>query len=174
MRLPGGAFLLLPTGKKGAILEPTDAQLVVPAVIQPVVEIPNPLVTATVPGAGLQESTFTELLQDGGNDAIVGRTTASAFSLRAGLWHIRGQYVMQFSGTTKPFPTQMVLQLFDGTNFQGHIAVGMANGVNATGLVDLVISTLIDGWLFRVGFGTTVAGDIVRVSFGYIASRLLI
>src|SRR5712664_3826589 len=99
MRFGNALFQQLATGKKGAIVEPGDASLFVPAVLQPVIQIPGPFTSFVSPGATISQQSFHDNVSRQQAGASGGATVTSTVLFGVGLWRIRGNLVFFFSGT---------------------------------------------------------------------------
>ena len=120
MRVPNAGFQLLAAGKKGVVMERTDAQLVIPAVIQDSVEIPQPLISAQVANAGPQDNTWDELIQYSVAGVQVATTFQTLGQLAPGVWRVSGSLWHFFTGTS-----QLLNGIFFGPIISGNVAPWM-------------------------------------------------
>ena len=175
MRFPNALFQQLAAAKKGVIMEPTDAQLVVPAVGQLQLEISSPIVTASVPSTAVQELSFGDTLVLNRAGVQVAVNTQSAGQLAAGIWRIRGTCVHFFTGTTNGLNSaQFGLSLPGAAGTV--VAFATFNFLNVNQVLvatfDWVVH-LLTPWNIGIAASATVALDVNNESFSFFASRIL-
>src|SRR6266567_3872066 len=98
MRFLSSLFNLTAIGKKGAIVDPTDSEFVLPAVYQISSEIPSPIAAVNLTAQTRADSHFDRAqISQVGVQAAGSQNANEIFS--AGLWHIQGTGHVQFAGT---------------------------------------------------------------------------
>jgi hypothetical protein len=148
---------------RGAILEPGDAELQVPAILQPTIELSSPidkvLTTIGTLASPAQDSFFaSNVIQQTG--AVVGFSNNIAFLDRGG-WSIDLSFSAAFTGTTNVSKI-VSLDIADPDSVGANIVVlPFFTGAFLTWSHTLRFVFQRDGWLLRLSVSTTVAGDNV-------------
>jgi hypothetical protein len=175
VRFPNALFQQLAAAKRGVIMEPTDAQLELPAVLQPVFELYSPIVSPTVVATGDYELSHSETLTLNRAGVTVGQTAAGAANLVAGIWRLRGVCAHFFTGTTAGLNSAQYGIALPGA--LGTVAaIATFNFVNvAQVVVSWVDFTfhILTPWRVVIAASPIVLGDINNESFSYHATRIL-
>jgi len=175
MRFPNALFQQLAAAKKGVIMEPTDAQLVVPAVGQFQLEISSPLVAASVPVAAVQELSFSDQLILNRAGVQVAVNTQSAGQLAAGIWRIRGTCSHFFTGTTNGLAgVEFGLSLPGAPGTLAAFATFTFLNVNQVMVTTFDWTVhLLTPWNIGIAAAAIVAVDVNNEVLSFFASRLL-
>jgi hypothetical protein len=171
MRIPNPRLVRLAGLSRGAIVEPGDGELEIPAVLQPLVEIPSP--TAKVLGSGLTYAdSFITGFNTSATGAQAGATTPIAIFTK-GLWRITWTIDAMFTGTSSAVnnsginivdPTASVTPLRRLTHITGHQIADQG---------DFVILMQDDGWRLDHVFGVTIAGDFLTNDVCLMSARMM-
>lgn len=172
MRLTGSFFNLLAIGKKGAIIEPGDAELSVPAVWTQGNELPSPLsfVDTTAPNTYSHNNQIQRLqpgVDAGGN--------TDGFPIAAGVWRLHGYVSIQFTGTVNA-ASQVSAGITPSAASGAEILASaflLSTPLNLFYRYDFIVHLIKDGWLFRITGPATIAGDQLAVQHRVMCSRLL-
>ncbi len=173
MKLPYPARLTQARSSPGAITE-DDAELHLPPVIAGIAIVGTPIdETATPPSADILNQSFA-----GGNQVratgAVAASSANCQRFSKGMWHIRGRYIFQFTGTTNN-ANDAFLQL---TNKAGVVVVStwvevaIVTGTNLVTEIDVWLSLPEDGCRFVLSIPATIAGDVIKTSFRFLANKI--
>lgn len=172
MRFSSGLFLQQSVARGGAQLE-GDGEVTLPPVLQPILFLPSPLSSLTVPA-------------DSGGDTFMKETNWSATGaqasvvsgfplLTAGLWWVKITWSHTFSGTTN-LAKQDFIDLVDSSGTSARLASLSHNG--GLGLDPIVVS--LDYWFsfrdanrIRITLDDTIAGDILVNRVNLYAMRML-
>jgi hypothetical protein len=177
VRFPNAIFQLLGAGKKGVIMERTDGQMVVPAVLQGQLELPAPILENQPSVSGNKDISFAEILTLNRAGVQVATFTDGLASLRAGIWRIRGMFAMLFTGTTNLANiTQFGLRIggTSGPPIAAWVVLPMFN----TGVLQLVefdqtVHILTDINALEITVPAIVGGDVHNIACCYQVNRLL-
>jgi len=175
MKFPNASFILLASGKKGVTMEPTDAALIVPAVLQPHAEIPGSIGALIAVGSAAADNSFHTSASRAQTGAVAGGTTTIAETFTPGLWRLRGTVIMQFTGTSNLGIGQVTVGIRDaiGPNNAAWFSAGLVTGSFLVHTFDYVYSFLAAGFTLAVITPNTAAGDVLNVTLSLIASKLL-
>lgn len=172
MRFPNAILQLLAVGKQGAILEQSDASLLVPAVLQPLAELPAPLVTPSAI-TGVNNTSHIAGIFTSQNGAQAGADFASAPTFDSGVWHVRGSVSFSFDGTTNTaLSTQFMLKRPNG-DIQALARWAHITGNKGTLAFDHVFHFIESGYTIVHRLPATVALDLWSLASAWVASRLL-
>jgi len=178
VRFPNSFFQLLGAGKKGVTMERTDAQYVVPSVLQPVIELPSPIQVEDAPTAQVQEVSFSEFFQYSRAGAQVATSFGSISQLGAGLWRITGTWIQIFRGTEAglnvdflgiaavPVTTQV-------SNFAAIPHIAMAVGQPPLVITFSHLVHILKPWMVFVQVPANIAGDTQIGAVAYHANKIL-
>jgi len=171
VRFPSSNYKLLATGKGGAVLDRGDGELIIPAIVQPILEYQAPLAAVAGPSSGdvLSSSFLFNLEQDVGPIAV----TANMPNMSAGLWQCR--CVINYTLTTLDgavtFP---VFGLRDpsGTLFSLYRPPWFPFARAEVFTLDLRFHFIADGWNFSI---TTPASAVAaaRLAAYVVHNKLL-
>jgi len=155
-------------------MERTDAQLVVPSVIQPVSEIPSALQQGAWPlGSVSPVQSFSDFFQINKVGVVVANLGQSLAQLQPGVWRLRISHWFFFTGTTNKNAVTFLGVSFDGATvapFELRPSVNFAQPLLST--LDVVIHTLSSANV-TASYPATIAGDILDSYVGFLASRIL-
>jgi hypothetical protein len=176
VRFPGGLFQLLATGKKGAIMERTDAQLHVPSVLQDVLELPFPITANLLPSTGVQEGSFGDFITIARAGVQVPTVFQSIGTLAAGVWTIRGMLAFFFTGTTNTASFTFFGPNTDtsGTTTPSPWIVLTHMNLNSQIIVPFSHTLhLVKPAIMQVNVPAIVAADVHQMSVAFNAGRIL-
>lgn len=172
MRFVSSLFLQQATGKGGAIVEAGDAEIILPPIYQSVLELGSPL-TAAVPTTAISRQTFVQSMVLSAAGAAA--AASSSFTLLGtGLWHITGNFSAAFTGTTDVTVGSLLQIVEPGVGNAMELAeLAHITGNNCNVPIDVWLSTLTDGWLFRIFRAPTVALDALRLRGSFLFNKIL-
>ncbi len=174
MRLPTALHMLLAVGKRGAITEPGDGEIVIPGVYQPVLEIPGPMSVAFMSGTDVRNNTYiteAERVQIG---AVAGVTTLPGPFMGVGLWDIRGVLTFQFTGTTDLTKSvEFGLREDTGPTAGVWARYGLITGTFISVHFRHLLHAMSGNWTPYVITPTTVASDNLHANIAFSAYKRL-
>ncbi len=169
MRFPGTRHLQHAGRDKrtgGAIIE-NDAELVLPPVIQPVVNLGLPVANVAAADADGSLYGFHSQFRNGAGVAA----NADSGLFNAGSWLFEGAICCTFTGTTAIQLVQVFL--VDPTANQVQLAgFHLMNGLQAVVPFERTFHLLSNGWFFRIASPVLVAGDILFTTISFNRHRL--
>lgn len=150
-----------------------DATIIVPAMVQPVVELPSPLKTFqnNPPNAVISDSfNFNSTIQIAGAG---GGSVVTSPALERGVWRLSGFFRDQFTGVTV-FSNADQLTLQDPAG--GAIVLATASHFTLLSCflpINLLISITLPGCTLQLASNVTAVGDLSVVGCDIVASRIL-
>ncbi len=171
MRLPGAQFpaSLSRISKGGVIPERGDGERVVPSIFQPSILLVSPRNAGNV---HVVDDTSHDLIGESRLGALGAQTNDSGLFNR-GLWHLVGEVIFQFVGTTN-VAAFADLQLISPAAAADTLARFYFITPSQMALrLDTWLSLPSDGWFFRWSDGATVALDALGTSFAFQMHKIL-
>jgi hypothetical protein len=174
LRFPLSHFIRLGTGKRGVIIEPGDAEPIVPGIIQPVFVATGPVNVAAIP-VGIQDQSWGQA----GNIFVVGAGAGSQIqtvTMKAGVWEISGCASFAFNGTVNGVTLAGDVG-FSDPGVAANLSVCQAARNPAAYAFAVHFRHKMhfteDGWSMYLRTFTTVAGDTLVVMLSMNAQRIL-
>jgi hypothetical protein len=176
MRFPNPRLLRIGAVTGGYIAEPGDGELVVPPVLQPVMDLSEPISVCfsngVAPPSPLQFSAVkSEVFARAGAGAAA---NTAVVTIGKGLWNIDINYAHGFTGTTNVATNASALELVDPANNAAELhqhfhITGQFFGYSYT----LKLLADRDGWALRLSAGATVAGDALFMQVCCVLRKIL-
>jgi len=174
VRIPNPRLVRLGGISKGAIVEPGDGQLLVPAVLQPSIELSSPVDKVFIsPVVQQQEDSFC-VYDTQTQVGVAGGVQRNIVSMARGAWSFDITFSGMFSGTTNTAGGD------DGIQFDDPDGAAMVlfvlpriSGAQQSAQVKMNVVFQRDGWKFVILTFATVAADNLRITTALNARRLV-
>jgi hypothetical protein len=172
MRFPSAQFLQIGAGKRGAIIDRGDGEMRLPAIVQPIIELPAPM-NNFISATGAQDGTYFDQITKLATGVDAGGNNLSNATMNAGIWRISGSVTCQFKGTDNnnsnftvglQDPTSAVPAIF---RFEGISPISLCVPFN------FLFHTINNGWRLFSFTSPTVAGDLLHLSVLALVKRIL-
>jgi hypothetical protein len=174
VRIPNPRLVRLGGISKGAIVEPGDGNLLVPAVLQPSIELSAPVdkvfispVVAQVEDSFMVYDTQTQV-------GAVGGVNRNIVSFARGLWSFDLTFCGMFTGTTNVAGGDDCIQMVDPDGAaMVFFLLPRITGAQQSAQVKMNVAFQRDGWKFAIVTFATVAADALRILSSINARRLV-
>jgi hypothetical protein len=168
MRIPNPRLARLAGLTRGAQTEPGDGVLLVPAVLQPSIELPSPQIirgNVQFDDSGIAAAAFAS------TGPLAAASTVICI-LPKGLWRIHWTFQANFVGTTAiGNQTELDIQM-PGPVVVPLVRMQHQSGRQLTDNGSFIIALEQDGWQFLLAAGLLVAADSLSANACIIANRL--
>ena len=174
MRIPNPRLVRLGGISKGAIIEPGDGNLAVPAILQPVLELSSPVdkvfvspVVAQVEDSFMIYDTQTQV-------GVAGGVNRTIVKFARGAWSFDLTFSGAFTGTTNAAGGDDAIQMFDPDGGAMVLFVlPRITGAQQSAQTKMNVIFQRDGWGFAIVTFATVAADALRILASINARRLV-
>jgi len=174
VRIPNPRLVRLGGISKGAIVEPGDGKLIVPAILQASIELSSPVDKVLVsPVVTQQEDSFC-VYDTQTQVGAAGGVARSIVSMGRGMWSFDITFSGMFTGTTNPAGGDDGIQ-FDDPDGAAMVLFILPRITGAQQSAQLKMNVVFqrDGWKFVIATFATVAADNLRIVTGLNARRLV-
>jgi len=171
VRFSGANFAQFAIGRGGAIVDPGDGELILPPILQPVIELPAPLFTLRTPTGTINTPTIFQ-----GVSAAAGVSagfTTTLMTLATGIWHLDLYFRWMFTGTTN-FGLVASLDLTDpGAITRSLFYANFFTGTQISESRSLLLNLAEPGWVLSFGRNAQIAGDASEFFVSVSAQKIL-